>query len=287
MPVVEIDQLRVVYPNPDGDRVAIENLSLSIGQESVALLGPNGAGKSSLMGVLSNALRPTSGSAVINDSSDAHGFGMVFQTPALDTLLTVRENLELTGALFAIPRATINEAIQRLCAAFHISDRLDQQVRRLSGGLARRADIVRALLPSPGVLLLDEPTGGLDVEARSMLWSAIDSIRSSRPMAVIYATHLTEEAAKADRVVLLSHGRLVVDGPPNALRDELGSHIIRVRLRSESQQEALRTWATSEGCEVMCRETEALIARANPQLAAQCPIDIESLTLAAPTLEDV
>lgn len=287
MPVVEIDQLRVVYPNPDGDRVAINNLSLSIGHESVALLGPNGAGKSTLMGVLSGTVSPTSGRAVIHDSDHARGFGMVFQTPALDTLLTVRENLELTGALFSMPKAVLQELISSVCGTLNLTDRLDQQVRRLSGGLARRADIARALLPGPGVLLLDEPTSGLDVEARSMLWSSIESIRSQREMAVVTATHLTEEASKADRVILLADGELIVDGQPNALLEKLGSHIIRVRLHDESQQAALHSWATSAGCEIRSRDTEALIAHASPDLASQCPIKIESLTLAAPTLEDV
>ncbi len=284
MRCVEVDQLRVVYPNKDGDRVALDSVSLSIGHESVALLGPNGAGKSTLMGVLSGTVFPDEGSV---HRGYENGLGIVFQTPALDELLTVRENLRLAGDLHGMTKDSINGSTQALIETLGIADRIDQQARRLSGGLKRRVDLARALLPSPGLLLLDEPTTGLDVEARASLWSTIDSIRARSSMAVLFATHLTEEASKADRVILMSDGKIVIDGTPNELIDALGERVLRVQLRDEGEYEALESWCKEIGCPCVHRGLDVLISHADAQHAPQVPGDPVSVTLAAPTLEDV
>jgi ABC-type multidrug transport system ATPase subunit len=284
MRCVEVDQLRVVYPNKDGDRVALDSVSLSIGHESVALLGPNGAGKSTLMGVLCGTVHPNAGSV---HRGYENGLGMVFQTTALDELLTVRENLHLAGSLHGMSKDSIRGSTQALVETLGIADRIDQQVRRLSGGLKRRVDLARALLASPGLLLLDEPTTGLDVEARASLWSAIDSIRSRTPMAVLFATHLTEEASKADRVILMSDGKIVVDGSPPELIDALGDTVLRVRLREEAGFQELESWCKEIGCPCVHRGSDVLISHVNAQHVSHVPGDPISVTLAAPTLEDV
>jgi len=281
MRVIEVDQLRVVYPNKDGDRVALDGVSLGIGSESVALLGPNGAGKSTLMGVLAGTLTHESGTIRRNYEN---GLGVVFQTPAVDDLLTIGENLSLAGALHGMTKDACGESTQRLLTALEIADRVDQQVRHLSGGLKRRADLARALLPGPGLLLLDEPTSGLDVEARASLWSALNSIRKDAEMAVVFATHLTEEASKADRVVLLAEGKVVVDGPPRELIETLGPHVLRVRTK---EVEAIEAWSKEIGCVSVSRGDDVLISHAKPEYAGRCPGDPESVTLASPTLEDV
>ena len=278
---IEVDQLRVVYPNKDGDRVALDGVSLTIGDESIALLGPNGAGKSTLMGVLAGTQSPQSGTVHQNEDD---GMGVVFQTPALDELLTVRENLELAGALHGMGKDAIQGGIGSLVNKLGLTDRLNQQVRHLSGGLKRRTDVARALLPEPAVLLLDEPTSGLDVEARATLWSALDSIRAASEMSVLYATHLTEEAQRADRVILIANGKIVVDGSPAALTQSLGSHVLRIRTDDVPTVEA---WSESIGCPCVSRGNDVLISHANPENAGSCPGDPESVTLAAPTLEDV
>lgn len=284
MRCIEVDQLRVVYPNKDGDRVALDRVSLSIGHESVALLGPNGAGKSTLMGVLSSSVFPNEGTV---HRGYENGLGIVFQTPALDELLTVRENLRLARDLHGMSKEAINGSTQALIETLGIADRIDQQVRRLSGGLKRRVDLARALLPSPGLLLLDEPTTGLDVEARASLWSSIDAIRAKSPMAVLFATHLTEEASKADRVILLSEGRVVIDGTPTELLAGLGEAVLRVRSGSESAVTQIESWCSQIGCPCVSKGLETLIAHAKPEHAGQCPGDPLSVTLASPTLEDV
>lgn len=284
MGLIEADQLRVVYTNKDGDRVALDRVSIEIGSESVALLGPNGAGKSTLMSVLAGTLHPDEGSVSRNYSG---GLGMVFQTPAIDELLTVRENLALAGALHGMTGQSIRTAIESVTAKLELTDRLDQQVRHLSGGLMRRADLARSLLPEPGLLLLDEPTTGLDVEARASLWSTLGSIRTGSSMAVVYATHITEEAAKADRVVMLSDGKIVVDGSPSKLIEELGTSVLRIRVSDESQTSSIEAWSEEIGCPFESRGNDVLISHSNPDHAGRCPSVAQSVTLAAPTLEDV
>jgi len=287
MKIIEVDQLRVVYANKDGDRVALDGVSLGIGNESIALLGPNGAGKSTLMGVLAGTLTPDDGAVRRNYSSEIGGLGVVFQTPALDELLTVRENLALAGALHGMAKDAIKLAIDSVASSLQLTDRLDQQVRHLSGGLKRRADLARALLPNPKLLLLDEPTSGLDVEARASLWGALDTIRNESKMAVVYATHITQEAAKADRVVLLAGGKIIIDGPPKDLIENLGEQVLRIRMSDESQSDAIEAWSKKIGCPSVSRGKEVLISHTKPEHAGQCPVDPESITLAAPTLEDV
>ena len=282
--IIGLDQVRVVYHNKDGDRIGLDGVTLEIGRESVALLGPNGAGKSTLMGVLSGTLKPESG--MVDRTGMRGGLGMVFQTTAIDELLTVRENLVLAGALHSMDRKGIGAAVESMAGTLGIGDRLDQQVRHLSGGLKRKADLARALLPGPGLLLLDEPTSGLDVEARASLWSAIDSIRSKSPMGVVYATHLTEEARRADRVVMIADGKIVVDGSPDDLIGKLGAYVLRVRC-GDDQTATVVEWCTGLGRRVVHRGGDVLIADAQPEDAARCAEGVESVTLAAPTLEDV
>ncbi len=281
MKVVEVDQLRVVYPNKDGNRVALDGVSMGIGQESVALLGPNGAGKSTLMGVLAGTIAADEGTV---ERTYTNGLGVVFQTVAIDELLTVKENLQLAGALHGMKRDSIGSAMESVVTKLDLTDRLNQQVRHLSGGLKRRADLARALLPGPGLLLLDEPTSGLDVEARASLWGALDSIRNESGMAVVFATHLTEEAAKADRVVVLAEGKIVADGPPKELIEQLGAFVLRVRTQDVG---AVEQWGKEIGCPLVSRGNEVLISHVQPEYAGRCPGNVESVTLAAPTLEDV
>jgi len=281
MRVIEVDQLRVVYANKVGDRVALDGVSLGVGCESIALLGPNGAGKSTLMGVLAGTLHPDGG--MVNRNYEG-GLGVVFQTPALDELLTIGENLLLAGALHGMGKGSSRESTQALLGVLEIADRIDQQVRHLSGGLKRRADLARALLPSPGLLLLDEPTSGLDVEARASLWGALDSIRKDSEIAVVFATHMTEEASRADRVVVMGDGKIVVDGPPQDLIGSLGSYVLRIRTGDTG---LIESWSKEIGCACVAKGNEVLISHAKPEHAGRCPGDPKSVTLAAPTLEDV
>lgn len=192
--------------------------------DCIALLGPNGSGKSTFLRTIAGLQRLTSGSI---QRSPGLRLGVVFQSPALDPLLTVRENLRLQAALFGIARA--DERIERLCAEQAIDGRLGDRVRTLSGGLARRVEFVRAILAEPDLLLLDEPTVGLDLPSRAALLGAIDALCAQRPrVAVVMSTHLMTDAERFERVVMMSGGKFVREGAPTELVAELGPQLLGV-----------------------------------------------------------
>jgi len=223
---VETDQLGVRYGSRGG-APALEPTSLRIETgEWVALLGPNGSGKSTLLKSLATLARPTSGSvALFGENPFASNaalraarasLGVVFQNGALDGLLTVRENLRLVAACFGIDDAA--ERIERVATTLGVHDRLDDRVGTLSGGLMRRVDLARALLPEPALLLLDEPTTGLDLDSRRRFIETVRNERAGRALTVVLATHQIDEAEAADRVVMMAGGRVIADGSPGELR---------------------------------------------------------------------
>jgi ABC-2 type transport system ATP-binding protein len=238
---VEIAGLRRTYPGTRkaGPIAALRGLWLSVAPgEFCVLLGPNGSGKSTLLRILSGLDFPDAGACgwTLAGSSgppmpiDPARLGVVFQSPALDELLTVGENLRLAAGLFGLRGADAHSRIMRACSRLGLADRMDARVGTLSGGLKRRADLARALLHRPGVLLLDEPTAGLDLRARRDFLDLLHACRADdagwRPT-IIMTTHLMDEAERADRVVLMHEGRIVVEGAPGTLRTRLGGTIIR------------------------------------------------------------
>ena len=214
---------------------ALDDVTLTVGPgERVALLGPNGGGKTTLFRIVTTLLRPDLGTAsvfghdVTREGAAARArLGVVFQSTALDGVLTVRENLGVHGALAGLRGDTLKARTAEALAAVGLTDRAQARIASLSGGLARRADLARVLLHEPALLLLDEPTVGLDPTARRDLWDALDSLRASRDgqpgTAQLVATHLLDEAEACDRVVILDRGRVVAQGTPDALKARLGS----------------------------------------------------------------
>jgi ABC-type multidrug transport system ATPase subunit len=204
---------------------ALDGVDLAIKPGSyVALLGPNGSGKSTLIKAIAG-LQPLTAGALRR--RDGLRLGVVFQHPALDPLLTVRENLRLQASLFGMPEA--HDTIERLCGEQAIDDRLDDRVKTLSGGLARRVEFVRAILAEPDLLLLDEPTVGLDLPARAALLGAIDVLRQNHPgIAVVMSTHLMTDAERFEHVVMLSNGAVAAEGSPGELVQRLGDLLIAV-----------------------------------------------------------
>jgi ABC-2 type transport system ATP-binding protein len=218
---------------PASDRPALDQVSISIAPgEALALLGANGSGKSTLLRILAGTLSPGGGTlSVAGDPSETERrrmLGVVFQSPALDPLLTIRENLHLQGRLFGIERAELRSRIESLLDRFELAERGDQPVRTLSGGLARRADLARAVLHEPRLLLLDEPTTGLDPLARERFLGLLMEWRSARGLAILLCTHLIDEADRCERVVLLHEGRVLADGPPTLLRRAMGPRVVTV-----------------------------------------------------------
>ncbi len=267
------------------ERVALDGFSLQADNEMVALLGPNGSGKSTLMGVIAQTIRPQGGEVV--SPTSRVGLSMVFQTPALDMLLTVRENLHIAGALHGIKSSDRQARVLAIAEELDIADRLDEQVRHLSGGLARRADLARALMPHPKLLLLDEPTTGLDIDARRSFWESMLRVRKQFGMTVLLATHLIDEAERADRVLMMRLGERVCFDSPEALRSQLGERVLRISAGNEHELETLHRWVQANGFQAHRHDRTILVVDAKTEQLGSCPIESASLTLAPPSLEDV
>ncbi|MBL4698751.1 MAG: ABC transporter ATP-binding protein [Phycisphaerales bacterium] len=286
MNAVELENIRVVYnTKKTGDRVALDSFSLTANNEMIALLGPNGSGKSTLLNVIAQTITPGSGQLIAPTSRKA--LSIVFQTPALDLLLTVRENLMVAGALHDLPKVEIQARIVSIVQELGLEDRLNDQVRHLSGGLARRADLARALIAHPSVLLLDEPTTGLDIDARRIFWETLDRTRDRLQMTVLMATHITDEAEHSDRVVMMRDGQTVKDDSPAQLKSTLGDRIIRITCQHESEIATISQWLDSNSIEHITCNRLILGHHADSSLAASCPVDSASITIAPPTLDDV
>jgi ABC-2 type transport system ATP-binding protein len=213
-----------------GARAALDGIGFDVAPgQFVALLGPNGAGKSTLFQLLTGLFTPCRGTIRIagidlraRASAALARIGVVFQPLSLDLELSARRNLALHAALHGLPRRLANERIEEDAARAGLAAELDRPVRALSGGLRRRVELVRALLHRPALLLMDEATVGLDPASRRALLATLHEDVRTRGSSVLWATHWVEEALPADRVLLLHRGRLLADGPPDAVAATLG-----------------------------------------------------------------
>jgi ABC-2 type transport system ATP-binding protein len=225
-PAVETDRLCRSF----GLRAALSDVTFAVRDgELFGLLGPNGSGKSTLFRILSTLLPPGSGTArvgghdVVREATAVrHAIGVVFQSAALDPQLTVEENLRCAGRLYGLGGPELQSRLHAAAADLEVSDRLADQVRTLSGGLQRRVEIAKVLLPRPRVLLLDEPSTGLDPAARSVLRGLLAKLRRGSGVTIVLTTHLLEEAEGCDRVAVLHRGKLAACDAPAALRGRLG-----------------------------------------------------------------
>ena len=263
----------------------------------VGLLGPNGAGKTTAMLLLATLLRPTRGSARVlgHDVVGARGpvrrgLGLVFQETSVDGLLTVEENLRFAARLAGLGGSRMREAVATAIERAGLGPRSRVPARQLSGGWRRLLDIARATLHRPELLILDEPTVGLDPEHRELIWTILAAERRERGVTVLFSTHYLAEAEPADRVVLLSRGRVVADDAPAALRAAIGAEVAEIEgAGAERLVRALRglgalatVLRTDRGYRVgIAREREAVIELAT--VAA----GIERLLLRPSSLEDV
>ncbi|MCS6888025.1 ATP-binding cassette domain-containing protein [Chloroflexus sp.] len=270
-----------------------------------ALLGPNGAGKTTLLSILTTLLPPTSGSArilgydVVRDASEVRRrIGVTFQEMVLDPLLTGRETLDFHGRLYRLPASVRRQRIAELVELVQLTDAIDRPVKSYSGGMKRRLELARGLMTDPQVLVLDEPTQGLDPQNRVNIWSYVRDLNRRRGMSILLTTHAMDEAeALADLVGIIDHGRLIVTGRPSDLIASLGSDVIRVRGSGDFQH--LATVAgTVDG--VSRVETDpagglALIYTDNGSRRLPAVLNtisnngfaIEDVTLARPSLGDV
>jgi ABC-2 type transport system ATP-binding protein len=277
---------------------ALDGLDLEVPAGAlVGLLGPNGAGKTTAMLLLATLLAPTRGSAAVfghdvrRDRRAARGrLGLVFQEPSVDGLLTVEENLRFAARLAGLREREAATAVRAALERAGLAARAAQPARTLSGGWRRLADIARATLHRPSLLILDEPTVGLDPEHRERVWALLEEERRARGCAVLFSTHYLAEAEPADHVVLLAHGREAARGAPGALRDALGAAVVELDGSGAAEAARLlqcdglatRVMRTDRGLRVALREARAPVLE---QLAG-VP-GLSRVTVRATTLEDV
>lgn len=236
--IIEIDHLQKSF----GDVHAVNDLSFRVKEgELFAFLGINGAGKSTTINIMCGQLAKDSGSISICDTdmdkdSDSvkRALGVVFQWSVLDRDLSVYDNLESRAALYGIRGAAFKARFAELSEMLDFSDLRKRAVGRLSGGQRRRIDIARALLHRPKILILDEPTTGLDPQTRSTLWNVIGNLRKNEGLTVFLTTHYMEEAADADYVVILDHGKIAAEGTPLQLKNTYTGDFISLYGISES-----------------------------------------------------
>ena len=293
-PAIEIAHLAYRY----GDREAIGDLSLRVeAGEIFVLLGPNGSGKTTLFRVLSTLIPPQQGEVTIlgcdlrrePDAVRAQ-IGVVFQAPSVDKKLTVVENMQHAGRLYGLGGRELGTRIDEMLARLGLADRRRDLVEKLSGGLRRRVELAAGMLHRPRLLLLDEPSTGLDPGARSDLWQYLEEVRVVEGVTVMLTTHLLEEAVRADRIGIMHRGQLVALDTPAALQASVGGDAITIRaaeperLAAEISQRFEREPMLVDGS-VRLEEPNGheWIAR----LVEAFPGRIDSITLGKPTLEDI
>ena len=232
MIAIRVDDLSHAY----GDRPALNRVTFDIRRgEIFGLLGPNGGGKTTLFRVLSTLLPIQSGQISVlefdvatNSAAIRQRIGVTFQAPSLDRRLTVRENLVHQGHLYGLHGRALATRIDDRLARLGLTDRMHALVNSLSGGLQRRAEIAKGMLHDPELLLLDEPSTGLDPGARHDLWRYLQQLRDESGVTIVVTTHLMEEAEKCDRLGLLDRGQLVALGTPAELRSEIGGDCLTI-----------------------------------------------------------
>lgn len=241
--IIEIEHLTKSF----GDVKAVRDLSFHVKRgELFAFLGVNGAGKSTTISILSGQLEKDGGSVSICGENIEHSMknitrrlGVVFQNSVLDQPLSVKDNLQSRAALYGITGEAFEKRLAELAELLDFRDLLDRTVGKLSGGQRRRIDIARALLHRPEILILDEPTTGLDPQTRRLLWQVVSSLRKTEGMTVFLTTHYMEEAADADYVVILDAGQIVAEGTPLELKNSYTGDFITFYGLTDAQIESL------------------------------------------------
>ncbi len=291
---VNVSGLRHQY----GDREALcgVDFSVSVG-EVFGLLGPNGGGKSTLFRLLTTLLPIRSGNATLMGLDVASQpqlirrlIGVTFQSPSVDGKLTVTENLRHQGHLYGLSGTLAGSRIDEVLAKLGLADRRRDRVDSLSGGLKRRVEVAKSLLHKPRVLLLDEPSTGLDPGARLDLWDYLTRLRQDDGTTILVTTHLMEEADRCDRLGILDRGNLVALGTPNELRQSVGGDCLTIQTPDPkslaeriNRQFEITTRQIGEALRIERHAGHELLR----DLIAAFPNEITAISLAKPTLEDV
>ena len=294
VPAVQVTNLRRQY----GERAALDGVSFSVKRgEIFALLGPNGGGKTTLFKILSTLLSATSGEVDIlgqqltqNPHAVRSRLGIVFQHPSLDPKLTVIENLQHHGHLYGLRGQILRERSALMLKRLGLADRAHDIVETLSGGMQRRVELAKGLLHKPDLLLLDEPSTGLDPGARRDFNNYLQQLRDQDGVTIILTTHIMDEAERCDRVGILHQGKLVALDTPDALKAQVGGDVVAIR--AANIPEFCKKITQRFGYEPAVVDGSLRIERPRGhefvrEVVEAFPGEIQSITFGRPTLEDV
>lgn len=292
-PIVEISNLNYAY----GNRQALDGLSLQVqANEIFGFLGPNGSGKTTLFRILSTLIPAPAGAVkmfgkdVACSTDDIRPrMGVVFQSPSLDKELTAAENLRHHGHLYGLGGADLESRIEMQLEKVGLTDRANDRVKGFSGGMRRRVELAKGLLNRPEILLLDEPSTGLDPSARIELWKSLQEIREAG-ITILITTHLMDEADRCSGVAILQSGKLIVSDTPTALKERIGGDIITIDATEPDSVEALLKERL--GLSVTRDDRFLRIEKPRghewvPRIIEAAPHLIVSISVGKPTLEDV
>jgi ABC-2 type transport system ATP-binding protein len=281
-----------------GEHRALDRVSFQVEQGVIfGLLGPNGGGKTTLFRLLSTLLPAPAGTISIEGFDPAQqtaavrvAIGVVFQSPSLDNKLTVVENLRHHGHLYGLRGGELDSRITRRLGDLRLTDRSNDIVETLSGGLKRRVELAKGLLSNPKVLILDEPSTGLDPRARRDFWAQIEILRKEQGTTVLVTTHLTDEAERCDRLAFLDRGRIVSQGSPDELRRRIGGDVITIHTASPAELEVtlqrdmgVQVTRIGDALRIEHDDGASLVHR----LYADFGTRFDSISIGRPTLEDV
>ena len=294
-PVISVENVVHRYEN----RTALNGVTFDVRPaELFGLLGPNGSGKTTLFRILSTLMLPTAGRATIMGCDAAQEparlrrqIGVVFQAQSVDLKLTAYENLWHQGHLYGLRGAALKKRIQEILARVGLADRAKELVETFSGGMQRRIELAKGLLHHPGVLLLDEPTTGLDPGARRDLWQYLQMLRDEEHVSVLVTTHLMEEAERCDRLAIMNEGNLVALGTPAELKREIGGDVVLLDAAHDAGLLAERIRARFH-VETTVLENQVRIEREGAhrfvtEVVEAFPGEIEAISVSKPALEDV
>ena len=256
--IIKIEKLKKTY----GEIEAVKEIDFYVETGKLfAFLGPNGAGKSTTIDILCTLLKPSSGQVIIDghilgkeDDAIRNKIGVVFQNSVLDPLLSVRENLITRARFYGMNKEKIKEAVRSAALTADVMAFIDRPYGKLSGGQRRRADIARALINTPKILFLDEPTTGLDPKTKESVWQTIFELQKKTGMTIFLTTHYMEEAATADYIIIIDHGKIVAKGTPYDLQAQYSSDSLRIKPKN---RDALIQLLTNE--EMLYMEKNDLI----------------------------
>ena len=280
------------------ERTALDGVSFDVqAAELFGLLGPNGSGKTTLFRILSTLMVPVSGRAMIlgfdvarDPNSLRRQIGVVFQAQSIDVKLTAAENLTHQGHLYGLHGAALKTRIQEMLGRVGLAERANEKAETFSGGMQRRLELAKGLLHHPSVLLLDEPTTGLDPGARRDLWQYLAILRDEERVTVIVTTHLMEEAERCDRLAILNEGKVVALGTPNDLKHEIGGDVIL--LDSKTPDSLARGISERFHLDAQVLQGKVRLERENghrfiTDVVEAFPGEIVAVSVSKPTLEDV